>query len=154
MLNHLTSSRADLRDAVIAYRRRVARVIQPDTPLIIDLTDVAKPRARKMKYVALVRDGSEDKQVKGYWCVEVYAYLPRKRILPLALSVYRIEDPAIGSQNLQIERVVQAVHRDLQGQGLWVADRGFDGLEMHETWFSLSAPFVVRQRGDRAIVTA
>lgn len=133
LLNHLTSPRADLRQAVVAYRQRMAREVQADTPLIIDLTDVAKPRARKMKYVALVRDGSEDKQVKGYWCIEVYAYLQRKRVLPLALSVYSIEDPAIGSQNLQIERVVQAVHRDLQGNGIWVADRGFDGLETYET---------------------
>lgn len=115
LLNHLTSPRADLSEAVAAYRRRSVGEIQPDTPLIIDLTDLAKPRARKMKYLALVRDGSEGKLVKGYWCIEVYACLKRKRVLPLALDVYSVEDPAVGSQNLQIERVVQAVHRDLQG---------------------------------------
>lgn len=154
LLNHLISPRADLGEAVVAYRQHVAREVQPDTLLIIDLTDLAKPRARKMKYLAMVRDGSENRLVKGYWCIEVYAYLQRKRVLPLALSLYSIEDPAVGSQNLQIERVVQAVHRDLQGKGIWVADRGFDGLETYETWFSLPAPFVIRQRGDRAIVTA
>ena len=153
LLNHLTSPRGDLSEAVRAYRQSVARLIAPDTPLIIDLTDLAKPRARKMKYLALVRDGSEDKLVKGYWCIEVYASLRHKRVLPLALDVYSIEDPAVGSQNLQIERVVQAVHRDLHGQGIWVADCGFDGLEAYETWFSLPAHFVVRQRGDRFIVT-
>jgi hypothetical protein len=153
LLNHLTSPRGDLGEAVKAYRQSMAGRIAPDTPLIIDLTDLAKPRARKMKYLALVRDGSEDKLVKGYWCIEVYAFLRHKRVLPLALDVYSIEDPAVGSQNLQIERVVQAVHRDLHGQGIWVADRGFDGLEAYETWFSLPAPFIVRQRGDRFIVT-
>jgi hypothetical protein len=153
LLNHLTSPRANLDAAVRAYRRHLVRQIQPDTPLIIDLTDIAKPRARKMKYVALVRDGSENRCVKGYWCIEVYAHLPSKRVLPLALEVYSIEDPAVGSQNLQIERVIQAVHRDLEGQGIWVADRGFDGLETYETWFSLPGHFVVRQRGDRSIRT-
>ena len=153
LLNHLTSPRGDLSEAVRAYRQSVARLIAPETPLIIDLTDLAKPRARKMKYLALVRDGSEDKLVKGYWCIEVYASLRHKRVLPLALDVYSIEDPAVGSQNLQIERVVQAVHRDLHGQGIWVADRGFDGLEAYETWFSRPAPFIVRQRGDRFIIT-
>jgi hypothetical protein len=154
LLNHLVSPRGDLTPAVTVYRQSMAREIPPDTPLLIDLTDLAKPRARKMKYLALVRDGSEGKLVKGYWCVEVYACLKRKRVLPLALEVYSVEDPAVGSQNLQIQRVVQAVHRDLQGRGIWVADRGFDGLETYETWFSLPGPFVIRQRGDRAIVTS
>jgi Transposase DDE domain len=154
LLNHLVSPRGDLKKAITAYHQSVARMIQPDTPLIIDLTDLAKPRAKKMKYLALVRDGSEDKLVKGYWCVEVYAGLKRKRVLPLALDVYSVEDPAVGSQNLQIQRVVQAIHQDLQGQGIWVADRGFDGLEAYETWFSLPAHFVIRQRGDRAIITS
>jgi hypothetical protein len=153
LLNHLVSPRGDLTKAVTAYRQSVAREIPPDTPLIIDLTDLAKPRARKMQYLALVRDGSEGELVNGYWCIEVYACLKHKRVLPLALDVYSIEDPAVGSQNLQIERVVQAVHQDLQGHGIWVADCGFDGLEAYETWFSLPGHFVVRQRGDRSIVT-
>lgn len=154
LLHHLTSPRADLSEAVVAYRQHLARYIQADTPLIIDLTDLAKPRARRMKYLALVRDGSEDRLVNGYWCVEVYAHLPGKRVLPLALDVYSVEDPAVGSQNLQIQRVIEAVDRDLQGKGIWVADRGFDGLETYETWFSRRSHFVVRQRGDRMIVTA
>ncbi len=38
---------------------KTLRQIEPDTPIIIDPTDIAKPRARKMNYVSLVRDGSE-----------------------------------------------------------------------------------------------
>jgi len=83
----------------------------------------------------------------------VYAYLKDKRILPLALGVYRINDPAVGSENLQIQRVVTAVPRDLAGRGVWVADAGLDRLEAQEMWFSRPAHFVVRQRGDRTIVT-
>ena len=49
-----------------AYRRAMAKHIHPDTPIIIDLTDLAKPRAKKMKYLAYVRDGSEHKLVPGY----------------------------------------------------------------------------------------
>ena len=153
LLNHLVSPQADLGKAVTAYRRSLNRYVSAQTPLVIDLTDLAKPRARKMKYLALVRDGSEGKLVTGYWCIEVYAHLTSKRVLPLALDVYSIEDPAVGSENLQIERVVDAIHRDLEGQGIWVADRGFDRLELYEMWLSRHCHFVVRQRGDRTIVT-
>jgi hypothetical protein len=153
LLNHLVSRRGDLTAAVSGYRQAASPYIQADTALIVDLTDLAKPRAKRMQYVNLVRDGSEDKLVMGYWCIEVYAYLKNKRVMPLAMEVYGIDDPAVGSENLQIERVVTAVQRDLQGKGIWVADCGLDRLEAYEMWFSLNAPFVVRQRADRMIVT-
>ena len=71
LLNNLLSTHADLGKAVTAYRKSLNRYIQQDTPIVIDMTDLAKPRARKMKYLALVRDGSEGKLVTGYWCIEV-----------------------------------------------------------------------------------
>lgn len=153
LLNNLVSPRADLGMAVTAYRRSLNRYIQPQTPFAIDLTDLAKPRARKMKYLALVRDGSEGNLVTGYWCIEVYAHLKGKRVLPLALDVYSIDDPAVSSENMQIERVVDAINTDLQGNGVWVADRGFDRLELYEMWLSRNCHFVVRQRGGRAVIT-
>jgi len=153
LLNHLGSSEGDLTAAVRCYRQAVAAYVQPDTALILDLTDLAKPRAKKMPYLDLVRDGSEKELVKGYWCIEVYAYLKGKRVLPLALEAYGIPDPAVGSENLQLARVVTAVHRVLEGQGVWVADCGLDRWEAYEMWFSLHAHFVVRQRGDRTIIT-
>jgi hypothetical protein len=154
LLNHLVSSRGDLTNVVQAYRTSVARHIQHDSPIIIDLTDLAKPRARKMKYLAHVRDGSEHKLVPGYWCIEVYAHLKGKRILPLALDAYSIDDPAVGSENLQIDRTVRAIDNAIEGKGVWVADRGFDRLNSYETWFSANCNFVVRQRGDRHLVTS
>ena len=153
LLNHLVSPRGDLRPLVGQYRESLAAYIQPDTPIIIDMTDLAKPRARKMKYLALVRDGSEHKLVPGYWCIEVYAHLKAKRILPLALDLYSVDDPAVGSQNLQIDRTVKAVSKALDGKGIWVADRGFDGINNYETWFSANCNSVVRQCGDRHVVT-
>jgi hypothetical protein len=154
LLNHLMSPRGDLTEVVQAYRQSVSTHIQPDTPIIIDLTDLAKPRATKMKYLAQVRDGSESKLVPGYWCVEVYAHLKSKRVLPLALDVYSIDDPAVGSQNLRVAQTVKAVNDVLGGKGIWVADRGFDGLNSYETWFSLNCNFVVCQRGDRHVVSS
>ena len=154
LLNHLVSNRGDLSPVVQAYRRQMARYIEPDTPIIADLTDLAKPRAKKMEYLKLVRDGSEDKLVAGYLCMEVYAYGKGKKIIPLALDVFSIDDPAVGSRNLQIDRTVKAVNETLDGNGIWVADRGFDAINLYETWFSLNCHFVIRQRGDRCVITS
>jgi len=152
LLNHLITPRGNLTAAVQAYRQTVAKYIQPDTPIPIDLTDLAKPRARKMKYLNLVHDGSEHKRVNGYWCVEVYAHLKNKRILPLALDVFSTDDPRVGSRNLQIERTVKAVNKSVAGNGVWVADRGFDAVNLYEIWFSENCHFVIRQRGDRCVI--
>lgn len=153
LLNHLISSEGSLSGAIDSYRWFMSRYIQQDTPMLIDITDIAKPRARRMKYLAMVRDGSEDKLVPGYWCVEVYAYLKGKRVVPLAMDVFSIEDPEIASQNVQIERTVKAVNEAINNKGVWVGDRGFDALNIYETWFSQKCNFVVRQRGDRNVIT-
>jgi hypothetical protein len=153
LLNHLVSLEGNLSEAICSYRQFVSCYIQQDTPILIDITDIAKPRARRMKYLAMVRDGSEDKLVAGYWCVEVYAHLKGKRVVPLAMDVFSIEDPAVGSQNLQIDRTVKAVNEAINNKGVWIGDRGFDSLNIFETWFSQNCNFVVRQRGDRNVIT-
>lgn len=106
-----------------------------------------------MKYLNLVRDGSEGKLVSGYWCIEVYAYGKGKKVIPLVLDAFSLDDPSVGSQNLQTERTIDAINTVLDGNGLWLADRGSDGLNLYEMWFSRKCRFVVRQRGDRFVVT-
>ena len=151
LLNHILRNSGWYKIAQ-AYRTSMNRFLSPDTPIIIDMTDLAKPRARKMKYLAMVRDGSEDKIVPGYWCLEVYAYLKKKRVIPLALDVFSIDDPTVASENLQIEKTIQAVDKDIKHKGIWIADRGFDRLEVLKTLFSLNARFIIRQRGDRHVI--
>jgi hypothetical protein len=41
--------------------------IEDDTPIILDLSDLAKPLAKQMDYLATVRDGSTGELVNGYW---------------------------------------------------------------------------------------
>ncbi len=47
LLNHLVSFKGDLSEAVSSYRRFMSRYIQQDTPILIDITDIAKPRGKK-----------------------------------------------------------------------------------------------------------
>jgi IS4 transposase len=54
---------------------------------------------------------------------------------------------------LRIYKTVEAVNKAVGGNGVWIADRGFDGLNLYEMWFSLKCHFVVRQRGDRCVIT-
>ena len=45
--------------------------IDSETLLVLDPTDISKPYAQKMQYLAPVRDGSEGRIREGYWCCPV-----------------------------------------------------------------------------------
>src|SRR4030042_2540063 len=51
--------------------KMAARRIGESTLLILDISDLSKKYARKMEYMARVRDGSEKKQGWGYWTLQV-----------------------------------------------------------------------------------
>ena len=44
--------------------------IDSQTLLLVDPTDINKPYAKKMQYLAPVRDGSEGRIQDGYWCCQ------------------------------------------------------------------------------------
>lgn len=134
------------------YRHSFINKIQPDTPLIIDMTDIAKPRAKRMQYIATVRDGSEGILTKGYWCIEVYAHINNHVTIPLALHTYSIEAPDVYSENKQIINTIKQVNADIDGKGIWVGDRGFDRLNLYKELFEENVHFIIRQKGDRHAV--
>jgi hypothetical protein len=134
------------------YRRSFIDNIQSDTPLIIDMTDIAKPRARKMQYIATVRDGSGGNLTTGYWCIEVYAHINKHVTIPLALHTYSIEAPDVYSENKQILNTIKQVNADIDGKGIWVGDRGFDRLNLYRELFEENVHFIIRQKGDRHVI--
>jgi hypothetical protein len=154
LLNQLHSRDWDHAPLLSAYRHWAASMVQPDTALVIDLTDIAKARARKLPYLARVRDGSDQdhRLVNGYWCVEVYARLPGRKMLPLVLHPYSIEDPQVLSENQQVLAAVERVMAATGGRGVLVMDIGGDREELLLPWVDDERLFVVRQRGDRLVL--
>ena len=153
LLNQLKSSDWNPAQVLEQYQRNWAQRIAPDTPLIIDLCDLARPRARKLKYLALVRDGSDDgRLVNGYWCIELYAYWGKGRITPLLLHPYSIEDPAVLGENAEILKQVDRVLAATEGKGVLVMDIGGDRDNLLIPWIDDQRRFVVRLRGDRHLM--
>ncbi len=126
--------------------------IQDDTPIILDLSDIAKPFAKKMDYLATIRDGSTGELVNGYWLVELYASLSHKNPVPVLLEPFSHEEPCSPGQN---PVVLNAVHKifELTGKrGVLVVDRGFDGWVMFEDWLDNKYRFVARLVGKRHLL--
>jgi hypothetical protein len=156
LLDQLKNPRWDHDALIDQYQKNWARRVQPDTPLILDLSDLAKPRARTLKYLALVRDGSardhRPRLVYGYWCFEAYAYWGKGRITPLCLHPYGVEDPAVKGENAVILRCVDRLMAATAGNGVLVMDAGADRDRLLLPWIDKRYAFVVRVKSDRHLL--
>jgi hypothetical protein len=127
-------------------------LVRDQTPIILDLSDIAKPLAKKMDYLATVRDGSTGQLVNGYWLVELYASVSRKNPMPILMEPFSHEQPFCPGQNPIIIDAVRWVF-ELTGKcGVLVIDRGGDARALLEDWIDQEYPFVVRLRGDRDLL--
>jgi hypothetical protein len=126
--------------------------VQDDTPIILDLSDIAKPLAKKMDYLATVRDGSTGELVNGYWLVELYASLTRKNPVPVLLEPFSHEEPYSPGQNPVVLAAVNKIFELTGNRGVLVVDRGLDGFVMFEDWLDNKYRFVARLVGNRHLL--
>lgn len=123
-----------------------------DTPIIVDLSDLAKPYARKMDYLAIVRDGSTGELVNGYWLLEMYASLSYKNPVPILLQPFSHEEPCSPGQNPIVLKAIHKIFKLTGGRGVMVIDRGFDSGIMFEDWLDNKYHFVARLVGKRHLL--
>jgi len=114
--------------------------------------NLTKPLARKMHYLATVRDGSTGQLVNGCWLMELYASVSRKNPVPILMEPFSHEQPFCPGQNPIIIDAVHWVFELTDKRGVLVVDRGGDARVLLEDWIDHDYRFVVRLRGDRDLV--
>jgi len=123
-----------------------------DTPILLDLSDLAKPLAKQMDYLAVVRDGSTGQLVNGYWLVEAYAAISRKNPVPILLEPFSHHEPDSPGQNPVVLKAVERILKITNKRGVLVADRGFDSGVIFNDWLDNKYRFVVRLVGKRHLL--
>ena len=150
---HLANSISFLKPLWNNYLSLVHRKLDVDSLFIVDLTDIAKPYAKKMENIALVRDGDKSCLVTGYWCMEVYCRDKDGITWPLILWPYSLQAEGQLSENAQILEILSQLDEYFgEGFGIWVFDRGFDRLNLIEPFLASKRHFIIRQRGDRMVI--
>jgi hypothetical protein len=131
-----------------------AKRISKKTLIIIDPSDLQKKYAKKMEYLAAVRDASDKTIGKGYWlCDVVGCEVGSQEITPLAQELWSQESPDFISENDQILSLVERVRQAVKYQGVLVYDRGGDRREFLLPWTKdSSCHYIIRQRGDRKLL--
>lgn len=138
--------------------RQVARMganrVQKDTLLIIDPSDIQKPYAEKMPYLATVRDGSTGALGPGYWtCHIIGCESNSRRMTPLHQSLWSAEAPDFESENFEILKAVDTVRQETQERGIWVMDRGGDRGKLIKPFLDREMRFIVRLVGNRDLLS-
>ena len=143
--------RPDLREHVgQAILREGRRKVRERTLLILDISDIAKPYAEKMEYLARVRDGSTGDIADGYWLCQVIAVENEDTaIVPLYSALYSQAAPDFVSENAEIKDAMAAVSEACEDRGVWVIDRGGDRGALYADLLDAGRSFVIRQKGNR-----
>jgi hypothetical protein len=135
------------------YLDLASRRLDIDSLFIVDLSDLAKPYAKKLENIALVRDGDKDCLVTGYWCMEAYALDKDGIIWPLIIWPYSLQAEGVLSENEQVLKALALLDEYFgEGFGIYIFDRGFDRWKIIEPFLALKRHFIIRQRGDRTVV--
>lgn len=132
-----------------------ASSIHEDTLIIIDPTDVQKPYAEKMPYLAKVWDGSKGKvgDNLGYTlCMAIACENGCRRIVPLMLRLWSSVHPEYASENDEACQVVGQIASATNRRGIFVYDRGGDGDNMFKFYIDHGYDFIVRLAGDRDLL--
>lgn len=133
--------------------RLASRLVGEETLLMIDPSDLSKKYARKMQYLATVRDGSEGDLANGYWTLHVIGTeLESPQLLPLYGRLYSADAPHFVSENEEILRAVDAVCAETGRKGLWIMDRGGDRSDLFEPMLDRRLKFLFRLVGNRHLL--
>lgn len=148
------ASRAGLHERLIDYViAQGAPRIGQDTLLVLDPSDLTKPYARHMEYLARVRDGSAKKLSNGYWlCQVVGVDSGGQEITPLVNHLWSQEAPDFVSENDELLGCLDRVRKATGGRGIWVVDRGGDRGVLFEGLLQRSERFIIRLLGNRNLI--
>jgi len=130
-----------------------ARHIGKGTVISVDGSDIQKPYARSMPYLATVRDGSGGGLGPGYNCLAAVACESGgRRIVPLHLRLWSCEAEGFLSENAEIFAAVEAISAKAGGRGIYAVDRGGDRGRLFDYFAEKGLDYVVRLVGDRNLI--
>jgi hypothetical protein len=124
-----------------------ARKVHKDTLIILDPSDVQKPYAKKMEYLAKVWDGSKGDlgDNLGFWgCMAVACESGGRRPIPLHFRLWSADSPGFVSENEEVKAIVDEITRHTKKRGIFVYDRGGDNIEFYRHFIDKGLDFIVR----------
>jgi len=130
--------------------KEAAGRVRAETLIVVDISDIQKPYAKRMPYLARVRDGDTGEIGQGYWsCVAIACEPQSRRVIPLHRRLWSAEAPDFVSENEELLEAIRTISERTQKRGIYVLDRGGDRIELFNPLLDGKLRFIVRLVGDR-----
>lgn len=133
---------------MLSHMRKTSSAIVETTPILLDLSDIAKPSAKKMEGLARVWDGSEGKTNKGYYTLQASFCDPEN---PRSIRLYYSDLFSLEEEDVsENEKILDFIHQSaiLTGnKGIYVSDRGLDRERLLTDMIENDNSFIIR--GDK-----
>jgi len=128
-----------------AQIKAVSTIINFDTGIIIDLSDVNKPGATKMQGLDYVWDGSKSTKDLGYFTLQasVCHYTNPRDIKLLYSDIFSLKMEST-SENTKILDLIHAVIVNTNNNGIFIMDRGMDRGIILKDLIENDVSFIIR----------
>lgn len=139
----------DLRKSKASVKAKQCRMIDDETLIFFDPTEIVKIHGKKFEALSQVADGSDRRAIKPGYPVTMCVGLKGNEIIPLELEPYSYAGEDFDSQNQSDFYKIDEIIHGSKGQGTYVLDRGYDSFATVRHFQKLSVNFIIRMRKNR-----
>jgi hypothetical protein len=112
------------------YFEAVKRHFDEHTVLLIDDSDITKPKSNKLEGLCRVRDGSTGEITEGYWMAGVNALtINNKQPIPVYSRVYSSKEGDYTSNNAETLKPLKFLSTHFSKANIRALDRGYDAAK-------------------------
>lgn len=124
-------------------------MVDENTLLYFDPTEVIKKHGKKFEALCKVADGSDNRKLKDGYPVNVCIGIRGEEIIPLELNLYSTKEEAFLSENDEVLQPIDAIAHRAKMRGTFVLDRGFDRFAIIRHLMYLDVNFIIRMQETR-----
>ena len=155
-IERLSRNLAELDDTEIItnnYIKNVKLDMTDRSILIIDDSDIAKPKSKVLESMCEIRDGSTEEITQGYHMLEMTALTPKHKMpIPVYSKIYSSKEEGFVSADEEVLKGLKYLSANFSKKEIRALDRGYDALCYYEYFFKNNEKFVIRAKKNRYVV--
>lgn len=125
------------------------RLIDENTYIYFDPTDVIKPHGKRFELMSLVPDGSDEHKRKKGYPVTACVAIKDEELIPVDLDLGSHLETTFDSKNQRYLYHMDGINELSRGKGIFVLDREFDGFPVIRHLHERDINFVIRMTEQR-----
>ena len=149
-LNSFEEKQSIMQDYLSLVRQHVK---EDYAVIVIDNSDIAKPKSRKLEALSKIRDGSTGEITQGYLTIEAAVLSETGKMpLPVYEKVFSAAEGGFISETYENLCCLESLSESLSKKCVRTLDRGFDANEYYRYFLKRSERFVIRAKKNRNVI--